>query len=81
MPSPVTPDQILDAAPKVARPLKVEANTVAYFADLFWQLRESIRIKAAQQPHSQPQLSLLSAAPLTSDHRVQADTASAQNPS
>ena len=41
MPLP-TAEQIAELAPKVRRPLKLEANVVAYFGDLFIGLRKSL---------------------------------------
>lgn len=41
MPNP-TPEQILENAPKRTREVKVEANVVAYFGDLFIAWKEAI---------------------------------------
>jgi hypothetical protein len=50
MPSPLTPDQILELAPKQSRPLLVEANTIAYFAQLFQNLRTAISTASSVNP-------------------------------
>jgi len=50
MPSPLTPDQILELAPKQSRPLLVEANTIAYFDQLFKNLRTAISTASTVTP-------------------------------
>ena len=43
MPPPaVSPDQILDYAPRGSRIVRVDANVVAYFGDLFQALRVAV---------------------------------------
>ena len=46
VPPAISPDQILDHAPRKARILRVDANAIAYFGDLFhaWKvaLRQSV---------------------------------------
>ncbi len=53
-PPAISPDQILDHAPRKARILRVDANAIAYFGDLFHSfkvaMRQSVSAKAAQ-PH------------------------------
>lgn len=50
MPSPLTPDQIMELAPKQSRPLLVEANTIAYFDQLFKNLRTAITTASTVNP-------------------------------
>jgi hypothetical protein len=42
MPPPITPEAILEAAPKKTRVLRVDANVVAYFGDLLSAMRKGI---------------------------------------
>ena len=42
MPSPVTPETILETAPKKTRVLRVDANVVAYFGDLLSAMRKGL---------------------------------------
>jgi hypothetical protein len=69
MPCPLTPDQILELAPKKSRPLLVEANTIAYFGNLF------VSLKSATSNAS------LIASPAKPAHKAPSGTASARNPS
>lgn len=44
MPPPaISPDQILDYAPRGARVVSMDANVIAYFGDLFQAFRSSLR--------------------------------------
>lgn len=48
MPPPaISPDQILDGAPRKARVVHVDANVVAYFGDLFHAFRVGLKGAAA----------------------------------
>lgn len=48
MPPPaISPDQIRDYAPRGVRPLRIDANVVAYFGDLFAQFRQGLAAAAA----------------------------------
>lgn len=47
-PPAISPDQILDYAPRKARFLRLDANVLAYFGDFFHTLRHSA--KAAGEP-------------------------------
>ena len=48
-PPPVSPDQILDYAPRnKARIVEVDANVAAYFGDLFRDMREGLKSAAAE---------------------------------
>ena len=67
-PPPIQPDSILEYVPKAARVLKVDANVIAYFGDLFHAFQEGLR----QSPN---------VTPVTSARRAPGDTASAHNPS
>ena len=42
-PPAVSPDQILDHAPRKARVLRVDANTIAYFGDMFHSFKVALR--------------------------------------
>lgn len=42
LPPAISPDQILDYAPRKARVLRVDANVVAYFGDMLHSLRGSL---------------------------------------
>jgi hypothetical protein len=42
MPPPVTPEEILETAPKKTRVLCVDANVVAYFGDLLSAMRKGL---------------------------------------
>ena len=42
-----TPEQILDAAPKQTKEVRIEANVVAYFGDLLMAWRRSVAAAAA----------------------------------
>jgi hypothetical protein len=42
LPPAISPDQILDYAPRKARVVRVDANTIAYFGDLFHAMRQSL---------------------------------------
>jgi hypothetical protein len=42
-----TPEQILDAAPKKAKEVRIEANVVAYFGDLLMAWKRSVSGAAA----------------------------------
>ena len=68
IPGMLTPDDILDNAPKGPRVIKMEANVVAYFGDLFQAMKQGIK------------QSLISG-PSTSVHKAPTNTASAHNPS
>jgi hypothetical protein len=46
-----TAEQIAELAPKVRRPLKLEANVVAYFGDLFLGLRSSLTAAPRKSDH------------------------------
>ena len=53
----VTPDEILETAPKGARVIRVEANVVAYFGDFFHAWKESVKREITCAPktgHSTP---------------------------
>ena len=67
-PPPIQPDSILEYVPKADRVLKVDANVIAYFGDLFHAFQEGLR----QSPNASPQRSV---------HTSPASTASAHNPS
>jgi hypothetical protein len=45
-----TPDNIIEHAPKTPRVIKVEANVIAYFGDMFHALRQSIHKKISEDP-------------------------------
>jgi len=62
----LTPDDILEKAPKGPRIIKMEANVIAYFGDLFQAMRQGIK-------------QTLSAPPLTTAHTAPSNTASAHN--
>jgi hypothetical protein len=64
----MTPDDILENAPKGPRIIKIEANVVAYFGDLFQAMKQGIK-------HT------LSAPPSTSGHTAPSNTASAHSQS
>jgi hypothetical protein len=50
-PPPISPDQILDYAPRnKARIVEVDANVAAYFGDLFKEMREGLKGAAAGAP-------------------------------
>jgi hypothetical protein len=67
MPPPaVSPDQILDYAPRGHRIVRVEANVAAYFADMFAALRQTLICA----PRS---------GPLNTGRKAPSNTASAQN--
>ena len=69
MPAPnISPDAILETAPKTNRILKVDANVIAYFGDFFHAFREGFR----KSP---------SVAPETIVRTIPANTASSQNQS
>lgn len=63
LPPAISPDQILDYAPRKARVVRVDANTIAYFGDLFHAMRQS----------------LLTSTPGMSARKGPAGTASSQN--
>jgi len=44
-----SPDQILDAAPKKTREVRVEANVVAYFGDLLMAWKRSVTAAATKK--------------------------------
>lgn len=69
MPCPLTPDQILELAPRQPRPLLVEANTIAYFGNLFASLKSATSNAA------------LIATPAKTVRKAPSSTASARNPS
>ena len=73
MPCELTPDQILDVAKRQSRPLHLEANTVAYFGQLFYSIRQGL------QGSNGPDAQRLSAAPQKSARTSPAGTASARN--
>jgi hypothetical protein len=76
MPPPaVSPDQILDHAPKTkARIVKVDANVAAYFGDLFHAMRKGLKeATTAGAPTLKP-------APPKSAHKGPSGTGVAQNP-
>jgi hypothetical protein len=65
MPPPnISPDTILETAPKTNRILKVDANVIAYFGDFFLSVERGLRV---------------SAAPLKPAHTAPKYTASSQN--
>ncbi len=67
MPPPaVSPDQILDYAPRTHRIVRVEANVAAYFADLFAALRKTL----SDAPRS---------VPLNTARKALSNTASSQS--
>lgn len=69
MPPPaVSPDQILDYAPRTHRIVRVEANVAAYFADMFAAIRSTL----TDAPRS---------AQLSTARKAPSNTASAQNQS
>ena len=70
MPSPVSPESILDDAPTGPRVLKVDANVIAYFGDYFHAFRTGL---ARYKPSTVTQAN--------SFRKVPADTASAHGPS
>lgn len=45
-----SPEQILDAAPKKAREVRIEANVVAYFGDLLMAWKRAVTATAAAKP-------------------------------
>jgi hypothetical protein len=55
MPPPaVSPDQILDYAPRGHRIVRVEANVAAYFADMFTALRHTLSAASPKAPLKDP---------------------------
>ena len=53
----MTPDEILETAPKGVRVIRVDANVVAYFGDFFHAWKESVKreiISAPKIGHSSP---------------------------
>ena len=64
----MTPDDILERAPKGPRIIKVEANVIAYFGDLFQAMKQGIK-------HA------LNAPPSTSGHTDPSNSASAHSQS
>ena len=45
-----SPDQILDAAPKKAKEVRIEANVVAYFGDLLMAWKAAVAAAAKANP-------------------------------
>jgi len=64
----LTPDEILDAAPKGTRAIQVEANVIAYFGDFFHAWKEGVKNQIIYGPAK-------------SDHKAPSSTSSAQGPS
>jgi hypothetical protein len=84
MPPPaVSPDQILDYAPRTHRIVRVEANVAVYFADLFAALRHSLTAASPKAPLKDPLAASLTAAPrsapLNTGRKAPSNTASAQS--
>jgi hypothetical protein len=72
MPSSMTPDNILDNAPKDVRIISVEANVIAYFGDFFQAWKAGIK-RGIISGHLK--------VPATSGRTDPSNTASARNPS
>jgi hypothetical protein len=53
-PPPVTPEQILDYAPRHPRVLRVDANVAAYFGDLFHNMRTGLSACPRKSDHKAP---------------------------
>lgn len=68
MPSNISPEQIMDTAPKKNRVIAVEANVIAYFGDFFHDWKEGIKRG-------------IIVGPVKSGHTDPVNTASAQSPS
>lgn len=67
MPPPVTPDQIITYGKMVPRPLHLDVSVVSYFQEMFTVIQQKKkRVISSQSKFA---------------HKVQANTASAQNPS
>ena len=45
-----SPDQILDYAPRHPRPLRLDANVVAYFGDMIQNLRITLQNSGGKAP-------------------------------
>jgi hypothetical protein len=54
LPPAVSPDQILDYAPRGSRILRIDANIVAYFGDLFQSFRSTTTAILASRDHKAP---------------------------
>jgi len=72
MPSSMTPDSILDNAPKDVRIISVEANVIAYFGDFFQAWKAGIK-RGIISGHLK--------GPAMSGRTDPSNTASARNPS
>ena len=72
MPPPITPEAILDAAPKKTRVLRLDANVIAYFGDLFHAWKVGMK-RGIISGHLK--------GPATSGRTDPSNTASARNPS
>lgn len=48
MPAAVSPDYILESAPRAARILKVDANVIAYFGDYFHAVQKGLTVNPAK---------------------------------
>jgi len=46
----MTPDDILENAPKGPRIIEVDANVIAYFGDLFQAMKQGIKQKLNEDP-------------------------------
>ena len=57
-----TPDDIIEHAPKTPRVIKVEANVIAYFGDMFHALRQSIYKKISEDPEMSVRINPLNTA-------------------
>ena len=66
MPPPVTPEHILENAPRASRVLKIDVNVIAYFGDLFHAIQEGLKQG-------------INEAPATSARTNRSNTASARN--
>lgn len=69
MPPPgISPEQILEHAPREAKVLRLDANVIAYFGDLLNAFRQGVKQGITE-------------APVTSAHTAPSNTASARSPS
>ena len=54
MPPPIQPESILDYVPKAPRVLKVDANVIAYFGDLFHAFQQGLSASPATSVRKAP---------------------------
>jgi len=51
-PPPITPETILETAPKKTRKIQVDANVVAYFGDMLHALRKGVSAGLEKSAHT-----------------------------